>query len=277
MTERRSSGALLNTKFNFKLSENTEWEGQMAARIRNGDMKALEDLSGEYLILVEATAQKFRYQGLPHLDLVNEGNLGLIKACYNFDESKGFAFSNYAYCCIRRAIQRALAEQASIVRLPHNQIGNLQKVRDAFNKLEQQFEREPSAWEISELLCEKPEMIVDSMQFTRGNLNQRDDINPDELNPNCPAVITFQETTDSKLIHNSVIEEIEYSLSVLSHREAAIIRLFYGLSPHKGPASIDRISLTLGISKEFVKKQKESALKKLRKACKVQLLQAYLN
>ncbi len=280
MILRGSSGSQINPKITITTPDPSvaDWEGKLVAQIREGDMKALEILTGEYLMLVEATALKFKNQGLSHLDLVNEGNLGLIKACYNFDETKGFAFGNYSYCCIRRAIQRALAEQASIVRLPSYQIGNLQKVREAFTMLERQYEREPSAWEISELLQEKPEYITDTIQMSRnGRVNQREEVNVDELNPDNPDVIFYQETTDSKLLHKSVIEEIEHSLSVLSHREADIIRLFYGLSPHKGPASIDRISLTLGVTKEFVKKQKESAIKKLRKSCKVQLLQAYLN
>jgi RNA polymerase primary sigma factor len=226
-----SSRAHLNSMGNLNLQTTNEigWEGKLAKKIRGGDMKALESLTGEYLILVEATAQKFRNQGLSHLDLVNEGNLGLIKACYNFDETKGFEFSNYSYCCIRRSMQRALAEQASIVRVPNFQIGKLQKMRDVFNKLEQEFEREPSTWEISEALKERPENVIDTIHINRaGSLNLREDLEIDELNPDNPNLLSRQETTDSKLLKNSIIEEIEHSLSVLSHREADIIRLFYG-------------------------------------------------
>ncbi|HEX2395698.1 MAG TPA: RNA polymerase sigma factor RpoD/SigA [Bacteroidales bacterium] len=252
-----------------------EEEVELAKRIKMGDQEALEKLTKANLRFVVSVAKQYQHQGLSLPDLINEGNLGLIKAAKKFDETKGFKFISYAVWWIRQCILQALAEQSRIVRLPLNKIGALNKINRAFSQLEQTHEREPSPEEVAAIL-ELPEgkvagtlelsgrhLSVDA-PFQDGEENSLLDVLPSHDTP----------TTDNKLIEESLAKEIERTLSTLPDKESSVIRAFYGIGTK--PMSLEEIGATIGISRERTRQIKEKAIKHLRQKSKNRLLKTYL-
>ncbi|MBN2482370.1 MAG: RNA polymerase sigma factor RpoD/SigA [Bacteroidales bacterium] len=252
-----------------------EEEVELAKRIKMGDPEALEKLTKANLRFVVSVAKQYQHQGLSLPDLINEGNLGLIKAAKKFDETKGFKFISYAVWWIRQCILQALAEQSRIVRLPLNKIGALNKINKAFSQLEQEHEREPSPEEVAKIL-ELPEgkvsgtlelsgrhLSVDA-PFQDGEENSLLDVLPSGDTP----------STDNKLIEESLSKEIERTLSTLPEKESSVIRAFYGIGTK--PMSLEEIGQTIGISRERTRQIKEKAIKHLRQKSKNKLLKAYL-
>lgn len=252
-----------------------EEEVELAKRIKMGDQEALEKLTKANLRFVVSVAKQYQHQGLSLPDLINEGNLGLIKAAKKFDETKGFKFISYAVWWIRQCILQALAEQSRIVRLPLNKIGALNKINRAFSQLEQEHEREPSPEEVAAIL-ELPEgkvagtlelsgrhLSVDA-PFQDGEENSLLDVLPSHDTP----------TTDNKLIEESLAKEIERTLSTLPEKESNVIRAFYGIGTK--PMSLEEIGATIGISRERTRQIKEKAIKHLRQKSKNKLLKTYL-
>jgi RNA polymerase primary sigma factor len=252
-----------------------EEEVELAKRIKMGDQEALEKLTKANLRFVVSVAKQYQHQGLSLPDLINEGNLGLIKAAKKFDETKGFKFISYAVWWIRQCILQALAEQSRIVRLPLNKIGALNKINRAFSQLEQEHEREPSPEEVAAIL-ELPEgkvagtlelsgrhLSVDA-PFQDGEENSLLDVLPSHDTP----------TTDNKLIEESLTKEIERTLSTLPEKESSVIRAFYGIGTK--PMSLEEIGATIGISRERTRQIKEKAIKHLRQKSKNKLLKTYL-
>jgi len=252
-----------------------EEEVELAKRIKMGDQEALEKLTKANLRFVVSVAKQYQHQGLSLPDLINEGNLGLIKAAKKFDETKGFKFISYAVWWIRQCILQALAEQSRIVRLPLNKIGALNKINRAFSQLEQTHEREPSPEEVAAIL-ELPEgkvagtlelsgrhLSVDA-PFQDGEENSLLDVLPSQDTP----------TTDNKLIEESLAKEIERTLSTLPEKESSVIRAFYGIGTK--PMSLEEIGATIGISRERTRQIKEKAIKHLRQKSKNRLLKTYL-
>jgi RNA polymerase primary sigma factor len=252
-----------------------EEEVELAKRIKMGDQEALEKLTKANLRFVVSVAKQYQHQGLSLPDLINEGNLGLIKAAKKFDETKGFKFISYAVWWIRQCILQALAEQSRIVRLPLNKIGALNKINRAFSQLEQTHEREPSPEEVAAIL-ELPEgkvagtlelsgrhLSVDA-PFQDGEENSLLDVLPSHDTP----------TTDNKLIEESLAKEIERTLSTLPDKESSVIRAFYGIGTKA--MSLEEIGATIGISRERTRQIKEKAIKHLRQKSKNRLLKTYL-
>lgn len=252
-----------------------EEEVELAKRIKMGDQEALEKLTKANLRFVVSVAKQYQHQGLSLPDLINEGNLGLIKAAKKFDETKGFKFISYAVWWIRQCILQALAEQSRIVRLPLNKIGALNKINKAFSQLEQQHEREPSPDEVASMLELPEEKVSNTLElsgrhvsvdapFQDGEDNSLLDVLPSSDTP----------TTDSKLLEESLIVEIERTLNTLPEKESSVIRAFYGIGTK--PMSLEEIGQSIGISRERTRQIKEKAIKHLRQKTKNKLLKAYL-
>jgi RNA polymerase primary sigma factor len=253
-----------------------EEEVSLAKRIRDGDQLALEKLTKANLRFVVSVAKQYQNQGLSLPDLINEGNLGLIKAAKRFDETRGFKFISYAVWWIRQSILQALAEQSRIVRLPLNQVGSLNKINKAFSKLEQEFEREPSAEELSNLLDLPEDKVADTMRvsgrhvsmdapFVNGEDNSLLDV---LINPDSPKA-------DSGLMNESLQREIERSLSTLTDRERDVIKLFFGIGQNHG-LTLEEIGAKFDLTRERVRQIKEKAIRRLRHNSRSKLLKAYL-
>ncbi len=253
-----------------------EEEVILARRIREGDQSALERLTKTNLRFVVSVAKQYQNQGLTLGDLINEGNLGLIKAAKRFDETKGFKFISYAVWWIRQSILQAIAEQSRIVRLPLNQVGSLSKISKAFSKLEQDYEREPTPDELAEILETTVDKISDTMSnsgrhvsmdapFVQGEENTLLDVLENSDTP----------TTDSMLINESLSEEIKRSLSTLTEREREIVVLFFGLSTNH-PLSLEEIGEKFNLTRERVRQIKDKALQRLRHTSRSKILKSYL-
>jgi RNA polymerase primary sigma factor len=252
-----------------------EEEVELAKRIKMGDQEALEKLTKANLRFVVSVAKQYQHQGLSLPDLINEGNLGLIKAAKKFDETKGFKFISYAVWWIRQCILQALAEQSRIVRLPLNKIGALNKINRAFSQLEQEQEREPSPEEVAAIL-ELPEVkVAGTLELSGRHLSVDAPFQDGEEN-SLLDVLPSHDTpsTDSKLIEESLAKEIERTLSTLPEKESNVIRAFYGIGTK--PMSLEEIGQTIGISRERTRQIKEKAIKHLRQKSKNKLLKTYL-
>ncbi|MCG8698112.1 MAG: RNA polymerase sigma factor RpoD/SigA, partial [Bacteroidales bacterium] len=253
-----------------------EEEVELAKRIKSGDKEALEKLIKANLRFVVSVSKQYQNQGLSLPDLINEGNLGLIKAAQRFDETRGFKFISYAVWWIRQSILQALAEQARIVRLPLNKIGSINKINRAFAELEQQFEREPSVNEIAQMLEMAPDEVKESIKSSGRHVSMDAPITHDE-DGSMYDVIGSKDapSPDKGLINDSLRKEIERVLSTLSYREASIIKLYFGLNG-KHPHTLEEIGEEFNLTRERVRQIKEKAIKRLKNATRSKNLKVYL-
>lgn len=253
-----------------------EEEVILAQKIREGDQAALERLTKTNLRFVVSVAKQYQNQGLTLGDLINEGNLGLIKAAKRFDETKGFKFISYAVWWIRQSILQAIAEQSRIVRLPLNQVGSLSKISKAFSKLEQEYEREPSPEELADILETTVDKISDTMSNSGRHVSMDAPFVQGEENT-LLDVLENQDTpdTDSMLINESLSEEIKRSLATLTEREREIIVLFFGLGTNHA-LSLEEIGEKFNLTRERVRQIKDKALQRLRHTSRSKILKSYL-
>ncbi len=251
-------------------------EVELARLIRAGDQKALEKLVRANLRFVVSVAKQYQTQGLSLPDLINEGNLGLIKAAKKFDETRGFKFISYAVWWIRQSIMQALAEQARIVRLPLNQLGAANKVKKAFSELEQKFEREPSAEELSILLDLPMDKITNTMKMPGKHVSMDAPLVQGEDSTLLDVIENSDSPgADSMLMNESLQKEINRSLATLSEREQDVIKMFYGIGIQHG-LSLEEIGEKFDLTSERVRQIKEKAIKTLRQNSRNKLLKAYL-
>ncbi len=253
-----------------------EEEVRLARRIKKSDNDALGRLVKANLRFVVSVAKQYQNQGMSLPDLINEGNLGLIKAAQRFDETRGFKFISYAVWWIRQAILQSLAEQARIVRLPVNKIGSINKINRVFARLEQEFEREPSAQEIAEVLEMAPGEVKEVLKSNGRTVSMDAPISNEEDN-NMYDVIQSDDnpSPDKHLINESLTYEIERALSTLSLREAKVIKLYFGISM-KHPLTLEEIGEELGLTRERVRQIKEKALKRIQYTTRSKILKTYL-
>ncbi|MBK6525341.1 MAG: RNA polymerase sigma factor RpoD/SigA [Crocinitomicaceae bacterium] len=254
-----------------------EIEVELAKRIKQGDQKALEKLTRANLRFVVSVAKQYQNQGLTLPDLINEGNLGLIKAAQKFDETRGFKFISYAVWWIRQSILQALAEQARIVRLPLNQVGSLNKINKAFSKLEQEYERAPSAEELAEVLEVPEEKIKESLKVAGRHVSMDAPLSSSEDGGTLMDVMANSDSpkADRLLMAESLQKEIERSLSTLTDKEREIIRLFFGIGMNHG-LTLEEIGAKFNLTRERVRQIKEKAIRRLRHTSRNKLLKAYL-
>jgi RNA polymerase primary sigma factor len=253
-----------------------EIEVQLAQRIKQGDQTALEKLTKANLRFVVSVAKQYQNQGLSLPDLINEGNLGLIKAAQRFDETRGFKFISYAVWWIRQSILQALAEQSRIVRLPLNQVGSLNRIRKESSKLEQKFERPPSPDEIAASL-ELPENKVESvLKITTRTVSMDAPLTQDEDMSLLDVYVTDDNpTTDNDLMKESLAREIQRSLATLTKKERDVINLYYGIGMNHG-LTLDEIAMKFDLTRERVRQIKEKAIRRLKHTSRSKLLKAYL-
>jgi RNA polymerase primary sigma factor len=254
-----------------------EEEVELAKRIKQGDQIALEKLTKANLRFVVSVAKQYQNQGLSLSDLINEGNLGLIKAAQRFDETRGFKFISYAVWWIRQSILQALAEQSRIVRLPLNKVGSLNKINKAFSELEQEFEREPTPEELALLL----EITTDEVETTLGVAARHVSMDAPFVDGEDNSLLDVLENsttpgTDTALEYvESLRREIERSLSTLTERQSDVIRLYFGINVEH-PMSLEDIGDKFGLTRERVRQIKDKAINKLRGTNKSKLLKHYL-
>jgi len=251
-------------------------EVELARRIKAGDEKALEKLTKANLRFVVSVAKQYQNQGLSLPDLINEGNVGLIKAARRFDETRGFKFISYAVWWIRQSILQALAEQSRIVRLPLNQVGSLNKIKKVSTKLEQQFERAPSASEIAKEMDVSEQKIDSAMKISTRSVSMDAPVVPDE-DTKLIDLMTPEDSksTDEELMQESLRREIERSLSTLSEKERDVINLYYGIGMSHG-LTLEEIGAKFDLTRERVRQIKEKAIRRLRHTSRSRLLKAYL-
>ena len=251
-------------------------EVTLAQRIRDGDQIALEKLTKANLRFVVSVAKQYQNQGLSLGDLINEGNLVLIKAAKRFDETRGFKFISYAVWWIRQSILQALAEQSRIVRLPLNRVGSLNKISKSFSELEQKFEREPSPEEIAEVLELTTSEVVDTLKisgrhvsvdapFVQGEENRLLDVLEDE----------DEEAPDQGLMSDSLRKEVQRALSTLTKREGDVITLYFGLNGEQA-LTLEEIGEKFALTRERVRQIKEKAIRRLRHTSRSKALKPYL-
>ena len=254
-----------------------EEEVDLAKRIKQGDQIALEKLTKANLRFVVSVAKQYQNQGLSLSDLINEGNLGLIKAAQRFDETRGFKFISYAVWWIRQSILQALAEQSRIVRLPLNKVGSLNKINKAFSELEQTFEREPSPEELAELL----EISTDEVETTLGVAARHVSMDAPFVEGEDNSLLDVLENnsmpgTDTHLVYaDSLRREIERSLGTLTDRQCDVIKLYFGIGVEH-PMSLEDIGDKFGLTRERVRQIKDKAINKLRATSRSKLLKSYL-
>ncbi len=253
-----------------------EEEVRLARKIREGDQNALDKLTKANLRFVVSVAKQYQNQGLSLPDLINEGNLGLIKAAKRFDETRGFKFISYAVWWIRQSILQALAEQSRIVRLPLNQVGSLNKISKAYSKLEQEFEREPSPEELSKILEIPQEKISDTMRVSGKHVSMDAPFVQGEDNSLIDVLENLDSPrADSHLMNESLQREIDRSLSTLTEREREVIKLFFGIGMNHG-LTLEEIGAKFDLTRERVRQIKEKAIRRLRHKSRSKLLKAYL-
>jgi RNA polymerase primary sigma factor len=252
-----------------------EEEVELAQRIKQGDQLALEKLTRANLRFVVSVAKQYQNQGLSLPDLINEGNLGLIRAAEKFDETRGFKFISYAVWWIRQSILQALAEQSRIVRLPLNQVGSLNKINKAFSRFEQEHERKPTSEELGKELDLPSEKVSDTLRvsgrhvsvdapFVTGEENSLLDVLENADSP----------SADNSLIGESLSREVERALATLTDRERDIVRYFFGINCQE--MTLEEIGQTFALTRERVRQIKEKAIRRLRHTSRSKLLKAYL-
>jgi RNA polymerase primary sigma factor len=251
-------------------------EVSLAQRIRAGDRAALEKLTKANLRFVVSVSKQYQNQGLSLPDLINEGNLGLIKAANRFDETRGFKFISYAVWWIRQSILQALAEQSRIVRLPLNKIGAINKINKAYARLEQEYEREPNYEEIAILLEISETEVKDSIRNSGRHVSMDAPLMQDEDN-NMYDVLRSDDipTPESGLIYESLRKEVERAISTLTPRESDVIRFYFGLNGSY-PMTLEEIGEKFDLTRERVRQIKEKAIRRLKNTSRSNILQSYL-
>lgn len=251
-------------------------EVTLAQRIREGDQLALEKLTKANLRFVVSVAKQYQNQGLSLGDLINEGNLGLIKAAQRFDETRGFKFISYAVWWIRQSILQALAEQSRIVRLPLNRVGSLNKISKTFSELEQKFEREPSPEELAEVLEVTTNEVVDTLKISGRHVSMDAPFVQGEDNTLLDVLENDGEgTPDAGLMNDSLRREVQRALSTLTQREADVITLYFGLNGEH-PMTLEEIGEKFDLTRERVRQIKEKAIRRLRHTSRSKALKPYL-
>lgn len=252
-----------------------EEEVELAQRIRKGDRLALEKLTKANLRFVVSVAKQYQNQGLTLPDLINEGNLGLIKAAEKFDETRGFKFISYAVWWIRQSILQALAEQSRIVRLPLNQVGSLNKINKAFSRFEQENERTPSADEIADKLELPKDKVADTMRVSGRHVSVDAPFAEGEDSSLLDVLISDDSpNTDVTLINESLTREVDRALATLTERERDIVRYFFGIGVSE--MTLEEIGDRFGLTRERVRQIKEKAIRRLRHTSRSKLLKSYL-
>ena len=252
-----------------------EEEVELAQQIRKGNRQALEKLTRANLRFVVSVAKQYQNQGLSLPDLINEGNLGLIKAAEKFDETRGFKFISYAVWWIRQSILQALAEQSRIVRLPLNQVGSLNKISKAFSKFEQENERRPSAEELAEQLDLPVDKVVDSLKVSGRHISVDAPFVDGEDNSLLDVLVNDDSPmADNTLVNESLSREIDRALSTLSEREKEIIQMFFGIGMQE--MTLEEIGDKFGLTRERVRQIKEKAIRRLKQNSRSKLLKSYL-
>ncbi|MCA0430344.1 MAG: RNA polymerase sigma factor RpoD/SigA [Bacteroidetes bacterium] len=253
-----------------------EEEVVLAKKIKDGDQNALEKLTRANLRFVVSVAKQYQNQGLSLPDLINEGNLGLIKAARRFDETRGFKFISYAVWWIRQSILQALAEQSRIVRLPLNQVGSLNKINKAYSKLEQEFEREPSAEELADILDLPIDKVSDTMKVSGRHVSMDAPFANGEESSLLDVLVNFDSPkADTGLMNESLSKEIDRALSTLTDRERDVVKLFFGIGLNHG-LTLEEIGDKFELTRERVRQIKEKAIRRLRHSSRSKLLQQYL-
>jgi len=253
-----------------------EEEVVLAKKIREGDERALAKMVKANLRFVVSVSKQYQNQGLSLPDLINEGNLGLIKAARRFDETRGFKFISYAVWWIRQSILQALAEQSRIVRLPLNQVGSLNKINKAYSRLEQQFEREPTAAELSQVLELPEDKVADTMRVSGRHVSMDAPLLNGEDNSLLDVLVNHDSPRADRLLMNeSLQKEIERSLATLTERERDVIKLFFGIGCQHG-LTLEEIGAKFDLTRERVRQIKEKAIRRLRHSSRSKLLKAYL-
>jgi len=253
-----------------------EQEVELARRIKQGDREALEKLTKANLRFVVSVSKQYQNQGLSLPDLINEGNLGLIKAAQRFDETRGFKFISYAVWWIRQSILQALAEQSRIVRLPLNKIGSINKINKAYARLEQEHEREPDALEIAELLDIPETEVKESIRNSGRHISMDAPLIQDEENTLYDVLRSDETNTPEKdLMTESLRKEIDRAISTLTPREADVIRLYFGLNS-KHPMTLEEIGERFDLTRERVRQIKEKAIRRLKHTSRSKILKSYL-
>jgi RNA polymerase primary sigma factor len=252
-----------------------EEEVELAQRIKRGDQEALEKLTRANLRFVVSVAKQYQNQGLSLPDLINEGNLGLIKAAEKFDETRGFKFISYAVWWIRQSILQALAEQSRIVRLPLNQVGSLNKINKALAKFEQEHERAPSSEELASILEIPREKISDTLRVSGRHVSVDAPFVDGEDNSLLDVLINNDSpNADRGLINESLSREIDRALSTLTERERDIVKYFFGIGTQE--MTLEEIGENFGLTRERVRQIKEKAIRRLRHSTRSKLLRTYL-
>jgi len=251
-------------------------EVALAQRIKQGDRIALEKLTKANLRFVVSVSKQYQNQGLSLPDLINEGNLGLIKAAQRFDETRGFKFISYAVWWIRQSILQALAEQSRIVRLPLNKIGSINKINKAYARLEQEHEREPNVGEIATLLEITENEVKESIKNAGRHVSMDAPLIQDEDN-NMYDVLRSDDssTPESQLLYESLKKEIDRAISTLTPREADVVRLYFGLNS-KHPMTLEEIGEKFDLTRERVRQIKEKAIRRLKHTSRSKILKTYL-
>lgn len=253
-----------------------EQEIELARRIKKNDQIALEKLTQANLRFVVSVAKQYQNQGLSLGDLINEGNLGLIKAAKRFDETRGFKFISYAVWWIRQSILQALAEQSRVVRLPLNRVGALNKIGKAFSNLEQEYEREPSANEIANELEMTPYEVSDTLKISGKHLSLDAPFNQGDDNRLLDVIQDdHQAPPDDILLDESLKIEVTRALKTLSDRESEVIRLYFGLD-REHPLTLEEIGERFSLTRERVRQIKEKAIRRLRHTSRSRMLRSYL-
>jgi RNA polymerase primary sigma factor len=252
-----------------------EEEVELAQRIKKGDQEALEKLTRANLRFVVSVAKQYQNQGLSLPDLINEGNLGLIKAAEKFDETRGFKFISYAVWWIRQSILQALAEQSRIVRLPLNQVGSLNKINKALAKFEQENERTPSSEELSVILDIPQEKVSDTIRVSGRHVSVDAPFVDGEDNSLLDVLVNSDSpNADKGLLNESLSKEIDRALATLTERERDIVKYFFGIGTQE--MTLEEIGEQFGLTRERVRQIKEKAIRRLRHSSRSKLLKSYL-
>jgi len=251
-------------------------EVDLAKRIRDGDQLALEKLTKANLRFVVSVAKQYQNQGLSLGDLINEGNLGLIKAAQRFDETRGFKFISYAVWWIRQSILQALAEQSRIVRLPLNRVGSLNKISKTFSELEQKYEREPSPDELAEVLEVSTSEVVDTLKISGRHVSMDAPFVQGEENSLLDVLAgDDNDTPDGGLVSESLRKEVQRALHTLTQREADVVTLYFGLNGEHA-MTLEEIGEKFNLTRERVRQIKEKAIRRLRHTSRSKALKPYL-